>query len=86
MMEAGHTVKFRTIVFQRVLAIYKDSLKNHKEGTKKMYRSKRERDVQKDKEGRTNKSNWFRKGEVTTTFKCPSTVNGSLGKLVKKTF
>jgi hypothetical protein len=43
-----------------------------------MFRSKKEREEQKRKEGRSNKVNWFREGGITSTSAVPTTYIGTV--------
>ena len=83
MMEAGHSEKFRTTVFGRVVRKYEVNLRNHNSGEKLMYRTKLEREEHFRKVGRSNKSSWFRKSGHTSTITLPATPDNKLVEMVK---
>jgi hypothetical protein len=78
MSEAGHRTEFRRVVAGRILANYKVIIDNDVKGTKKMYRNKTERKIQKEEGGATNKSTWFRGGGYTATYSVPATRDSAL--------
>ena len=82
MSQAGHTEQYRTMIITRVLARYQNSLKNHLNKSRKMYRSRVEREATSNT---TDKSSWFKKDGFTNTLAIPTTPGGRLAALVRKT-
>ena len=50
------------MIITRVLARYQTSLQNHNSRTKKMYRTKFEKEAHVRTVGKSSKADWFRKG------------------------
>ena len=77
---SGHTTSFRRTVLNRVLNKYKVDLSNHLEGSRRMYRTREERENSKDaKKNSSQKDTWFRwrKGGFSSTLTVPVTPGGS---------
>ena len=68
MRRSGHEEHFRVIVLAKAAAKYKAMLEEHQSGVKNMYRSREDRENEKeDKEGSAGeKESWF-KGECSDT-------------------
>ena len=85
MRQAGHTEKFRAMVTTRVIARYSQSMKNHRNKTKRMYRNKEEREKSsEEKGGKTTSSDWMRKGGFTAVINISATKDNKLGLAVEK--
>ena len=64
---------------------YKTDLANHKDGSKQLYRTRVERKIQKQSNGKENqKDTWFRSGGATSTLTVPTTPGGALADEVRK--
>ena len=85
MRKAGHGQDFRAMITVRTVAKYCNSLKNHRSGRKAMYRSKKEREEQRKKEGgKATAATWMRKGGATAVFKVSATKESKLATAVEE--
>ena len=82
MAEGGHKVSYRKMIITRVLARYETSLQNHRSGTKRMYRTKSEKEAHIRTVGKSSKDDWFKKGGFTHCLTIPTTPGGRLAALV----
>ena len=64
------------MIITRVLAKYQTSLQIHNSRTKKMYRTKFEREAHVMIVGKSSKADWFRKGGYTNSLAIPTTPGG----------
>ena len=62
MAEGGHKGSYMKMIITRVLARYETSKQNHRSGTKRMYRTKSEREAHTRTVGKSSKDGWFKKG------------------------
>ena len=85
MAEGGHKASYRKMIITRVLARYETSLHSHRSGTKRMYRTKGEREAHIRTVGKTSKDDWFKKGGFTNCLTIPTTPGGRLAALVRET-
>ena len=85
MKNSGHSASYRRNILKRVILRYEMSLSNHLEGTKHMYRTRQEREMQKKVGPNLNtRDMWFRKDGSTSILTVPPTPNGELVQLVRK--
>ena len=85
MKNCGHKYTFRKTILVRVVAKYMSSLSNHLEGDRPLYRSREEREKQKQETKALSMSDtWFRKSGATSTLCVPPTPGGALAKMVEK--
>ena len=84
MKEGGHVEAFRETVSKRIVAKYEANIKRWKEEGRPMYRSKEEREIQTEREGRKTKSNWFKSDGITATVTIPATKDGVLKDIINK--
>ena len=85
MKKCGHKEKFRDMITSRAVAKYNNSLSNHTNKTKPMYRSKEEMVKQwKEKGGKPDKSNWFGKSGATGVFNVPASEGSKLAAVVRQ--
>ena len=85
MKKCGHKEQFRDMITSRAVAKYDNSLSNHKDKTKPMYRSKEEMVKQwKEKGGKPDKSSWFRKSGATGVFNVPASEGSKLAAVVRQ--
>ena len=81
---SGHTTSFRRTVLNRVLNKYKVDLSNHLEGSRRMYRTREERENSKDaNKFSSQKDTWFRSGGFSSTLTVPVTPGGVLADRVR---
>ena len=80
MKNCGHSYPFR-----RVVVKYQNSLSNHQEGRKVLYRNSREREEQKQERKGLNRNNtWFRRGGYTSTLTLPPSPGGKLASIIEE--
>lgn len=87
MRRGGHSETFREEVMAKAVKKYNNLLVNHVSGTKNMYRSREEREQEQLENGKTDKSNWYKKtgGQgITSVHVVPCTPEGSLAKQLQK--
>ena len=85
MKNSGHTQMFRKTILTRVIAKYLNSLSNHQDGNKGMYRSRQEREEQKtENKAMEGNDSWFRKGGFTSTLCVPPSPGGRLVGMVEE--
>ena len=58
-----------------ILDRYDNNLKLEVDGTMRMLRLMKEREIQREVEGIKNKSNWFKNGGFTATITVPKTID-----------
>ena len=80
----GHKVSYSKMFITRVLARYETSLQNHRSGTKRMYRTKSEKEAHIRTVGKSSKDDWFKKGGFTNCLTIPTTPGGRLAALVRE--
>ena len=86
MHDSGHTERFRSTVVSRVIGKYTKNLENHRNGTKRMFRTREEREEQiKLTGGRKTKSTWYRTDKTTTITTVPTTPGGLLARQMTET-
>ena len=74
MRRCGHKQEFRNMITCRAVAKYQNSLRNHLEGKKVMYRTRKEMVHQWSQEGgKPTKSDWFKKSGATGVFNVAAT-------------
>ena len=84
MQECGYNEDFRGLVTVRIVSRYQNSLRNHHEGRRRMYRSKREQQEQVEAAGgESSKSNWFKTGGATNVLWIPATPDSELARAVE---
>ena len=85
MMECGHKESFRDMVTVRAVARYTMSLRNHKNGSKVMYRTRAEMLAQrKAGGGKATAADWFRKSGASSVFNVPATADSHLATEVQE--
>ena len=85
MRRAGHTERFRAMVTTRVVARYSTSLRNHRWGRVRMYRSREEREEQREEQGgKTTASDWMRKSGATTIINVSATKDNKLALAIEQ--
>ena len=85
MKKAGHTEKFRALVTTRAVARYSQAMRNHRNRSKRMYRSKEEREKYREEQGgKTTSSDWMRKGGATTVINISATKDSKLAVAIEK--
>ena len=80
MRNSGHNEKFRVNVLSKAAAKHRAELTKHNNGID-LYRNRKERQEQaKSTGGKSNRENWFKKGQsqVTSVLKVPLTANNAL--------
>ena len=84
MRNSGHSPTFRKTILKRVIVRYMNSLHNHMNHTRRMYRDREERMQQKKQnEVWSGKDTWFRKGGYSSTLTVPPTPGGQLAEVVR---
>jgi hypothetical protein len=84
MYRSGHSQAFREVVLTRAVSKYKDMLTKHTEGRKVMYRSKQERESEKQaRGGNLQNSNWFSALGYRASITLPASKDDKLVSLVK---
>ena len=85
MKNCGHSYTFRMTILKRVVVKYLNSLSNHQEGRKLMYRNSREREEQKEeRKGLNRNDTWFRRGGYTSTLTVPPSPGGKLASIIEE--
>ena len=84
MYRSGHSQTFREVVLSRAVSKYKDMLLKHEQGLKAMYRSKQERELERQaKGGKTCNSTWFSALGYKATVILPATKDDGFINLVR---
>ena len=85
MRRCGHQQEFRSMITCRAVAKYHNSLHNHLQKKKVMYRSRKEMVRQWEEEGgKPTKSDWFSKSGATGVFNLPATKDSWLANTVQQ--
>ena len=84
MQQSGHKQDFREVVFKRAVEKYIGSLRREEEGSKQMYRTKKERAEQSKEDGglRKTKTGWYKALGYHGTVVVPATMDSTLMKTV----
>ena len=90
MKNSGHKEHFRNIVINKATNKFSIEHQKHKEGEKDLYRSREQREKDKEmKGGKNNKDNWYKKKKhgneetATSVLRVPYTNNSKLKKLTE---
>ena len=85
MYRSGHSHAFRDIVLTKAVSKYVNMMTNHGNGSKVMYRSKEERELEvSEKGGRDRNSNWFGKLGYKAALALPATKEDKLVGIIRK--
>ena len=85
MMKGGHRERFRHMITTRAVYKHLDTLRKDREGKRPMYRNREEmKEEWKDRGGRPDSQDWFRRGGATGVLSVPNTPQEVLRERIER--